>query len=64
MFASFSQENGGKYVTMSGNMKQLVVHELKQILVPREVAKVIIYFRKALVMQNKTMCDSKVTFES
>ena len=40
----------------------MVVYEPKQILVPPEVAKVIIYFLKALVIHNKKICDSKVTF--
>ena len=40
----------------------VVVYEPKQILVPPEVAKVIIYFLKALVIHNKKICDSKVTF--
>ena len=40
----------------------VVAYEPKQILVPPEVAKVIIYFLKALVIHNKKICDSKVTF--
>ena len=40
----------------------ILVHEPKHILVPPEVAKVIIYFLKALVIHNKKICDSKVTF--
>ena len=40
----------------------VVVYEPKQILVPPEVAKVIIYFLKALVIHNKKICDSKLTF--
>ena len=39
-----------------------LVHEPKQILVPPEVAKVIIHFLKALVIHNKKVCDSKLTF--
>ena len=39
-------------------------HEPKQILVPPEVAKVIMYFLKAVVIQNKKICESKVTFAS
>ena len=40
----------------------IFVHEPKQILVPPEVVKVIIYVLKALVIRNKKIFDSKVTF--